>query len=66
MDTSVCFGSLVSLNAIAVPDAVQAGFPIDYSMSWSNGDVGESISVDQEGDYTVTISYQCGNTSDIS
>ena len=66
MDTSVWFGSLVSLNAIAVPDAVQAGFPIDYSMSWSNGDVGESISVDQEGDYTVTISYQCGNTSDIS
>ena len=66
MDTSVCFGSIVDLNAVAFPDAVQSGYPLDYSLSWSNGESGPIISVNAEGDYTVTLNHQCGIASDVS
>jgi subtilisin-like proprotein convertase family protein len=38
MDTNVCIGSTVSLNALGIPDPIQAGYPIDYSLFWSNGE----------------------------
>lgn len=66
IDTSVCFGSIIDLNAVAVPDAVQSGYPLDYSLSWSNGESGPVISVNAEGDYTVTLNHQCGIASDVS
>ena len=59
-DTAVCFGSTVSLGAIPIPDAVQAGYPLDYTLNWSNGDTGPIISVNEEGIYTVTLNHQCG------
>ena len=59
-DTAVCFGSTVSLGAIPIPDAVQAGYPLDYMLNWSNGDTGPIISVNEEGIYTVTLNHQCG------
>ena len=65
-DTSVCYGSTVSLNAVAIPDAVQSGYPLDYNLDWSNGEMGPLISVNEEGNYTVTLSHQCGTVTDIS
>ena len=59
-DTAVCFGSTVSLGAIPIPDAVQTGYPLDYTLNWSNGDTGPIISVNEEGIYTVTLNHQCG------
>ena len=59
-DTAVCFGSTVSLGAIPIPDEVQAGYPLDYTLNWSNGDTGPIISVNEEGIYTVTLNHQCG------
>ena len=59
-DTAVCFGSTVSLGAIPIPDEVQAGYPLDYTVNGSNGDTGPIISVNEEGIYTVTLNHQCG------
>jgi subtilisin-like proprotein convertase family protein len=65
MDTNVCIGSIVSLSALGIPDATQAGYPIDYDLTWSNGSEGPSITVSEGGDYTVTLNHICGNISDI-
>ena len=66
IDTSVCFGSTVSLAAIPIPDAVQSGYPLDYVLNWSNGETGSVISVNEEGIYTVTLNHQCGMATDES
>ena len=66
IDTAVCFGSTVSLGAIPIPDAVQSGYPLDYTLNWSNGDTGPIISVNEEGIYTVTLNHQCGSETDDS
>lgn len=66
IDTSVCIGSTVNLAAIPIPDAVQAGYPLDYVINWSNGDEGSVISVNEEGIYTVTLNHQCGLATDDS
>lgn len=66
MDTNVCIGSTVSLNALGIPDPIQAGYPIDYSLFWSNGEEGSSITVNQEGEYIVSLNHACGEVSDIA
>ena len=63
-DTSVCDGSSVQLSAIAVPDAVQAGYDSDVSFDWSNGASGNLIEVNQDGNYIVNLNHVCGTEID--
>ena len=64
VDTSLCSGSSVQLQAFTVSDPVQAGYNSNISFAWSNGATGSEVEVNQEGDYIVTLNHICGYAED--
>ena len=58
--SSFCTNNTITINAGATANG--AGINNDAAFVWSNGDVGRSIQVENEGTYTVTVTDPCGIT----
>jgi hypothetical protein len=65
-DTSLCSGSSAQLEAFAISDPVQAGYNSNISFDWSNGENGNVIEANTEGDYVVTLNHICGSSEDVA